>query len=235
MTAGKLTGFEKHRRRMKRKAVLNLLMVFLVAGAAGFYMAPFLIPVFELFGVSSSALASGMAIGAIWLLMWMLPVLHYREKTVSWFKGDKDEIRGISSDSPFVQMLLENGWELKEDSKKHVELKTYPSRIHQYLGLNSVIRMEVVEENEDAEISEVHMDGKLIETIESRVEEHEDGYRLTETGISQMRVSLGYLEPILFMMSQIMYMIEEANQDLEIQDTDVEIGFSKFESYDMRE
>lgn len=234
MTAGKLTGFEKHRRRMKRKAMLNLLMVFLVAGAAGFYVAPFLIPVFELFGVSSSALASGIAMGAIWLLMWMLPVLHYREKTVSWFEGSKDEIRGISSDSPFVQMLLENGWNLKEESEEHVELKTYPSRFHQYLGRDSIIRMEVVEENEDAEISEVHMDGKLVETIESRVEEQENGYVLTETGISQMRVSLGYLEPILFMMPQIMEMIEEASQDLEIQDTDVEIGLSKFESFDMR-
>lgn len=222
-------NFEKHRKRLRRKTLLNFLGVFLVASGLGFLIGEPVNVLLGIAGFNRPVMATGLALGAAWLILWSIPLLHFREEVVTRYEGDIENVKGLSTDLPTVEVLLDQGWDMKEAGEEYLVLQTYPSRIHRFIGRAASIRMEIEETSEKGEKMIMSQNGKELEELEYDFSEDED-VTIESTGRSLRRVSLSYLEPLMFMLPEMKDMIEDFDEDIEIQDVNMEISLTSYDS-----
>jgi hypothetical protein len=226
----KAYNFEKHRKRIRKKAYLNLLLIFLVAGGIGFALSGPIAAVLASTPLGNPFLAIGILMGAVWLLVWSIPLLHFKEEIQISYTGEFEDVKGVSEDFPTVQVLVEQGWEISDSGEEYIELEVYPSSLHRALGRKTTMRIELLESDESDETLMISVDGKEREKVEAEYSREDGKVLITEEGVSMHRLSLSYLEPVMFMMPEIRDMIQEADQDMKIEDMNMELSWKTYDS-----
>lgn len=230
MDSGKAEKFQKHRKEMQRKAFLNVTIILLLVTGLGLYVAGYAADLLLLVLTTNVATVfSALFVGVI-VIMWSLPLLHYRERMIMSSDRDIEYYRDRDLDeSPIVEVLEQQGWEeVKVDDDK-VVLETYPSFFHRLIKRKVTLILEQEESGENMEISKLRTRRKNISRIKTEFREQESGTEVTETTVSLSRVSPVYLEVTMYLMPEIQSMIEDMGEEgLEVVEEDVDFGVSAY-------
>lgn len=230
MDSGKAEKFQKHRKEIQKKAFLNVTIILLLVTGLGLYVsgyaADFLLLVLS---TNIATLFSALFVGVI-VVMWSLPLLHYREK----IRMSSDKEIGYYRDrdldeSPIVEVLEQQGWEEVESNDEKVVLETYPSIFHRLIKRKVNLILESEGKGENVEISKFKTRREDISRIKTEFEEKEDCTEITETTVSLSRVSPVYLEVTMYLMPEIQSMVEDMGEEgLEVEEEDVDFGSTAY-------
>lgn len=231
MDSEKAKKFEKHRKEMQKLAFLNAAVItFYLAGLAlflGGYAQEFM---YLLVSVQPTVFVSGLFVTMI-IFMWAMPIFHYREERKAVTDKDREYYRerGLAED-PTVEVLEERGWEEVEVQDDRVVLETYVSPFHRLINRKTTVIMEKEDEDENSETYVLKTEKEEISRTKIEYHERNDRNILTETTVSLNRVSPVYLEINIFLEPQIEGLIEDvAEEDLEIENEDIDVGFRRYE------
>lgn len=231
MDSKKAERFEKHRKELRKKAFLNIAIVLLVATGIGFYAGGYAADFLMILAAVDTAVIFSMAFVFSLVILWVLPILNYRERVEMKSSASKDHYMNKSlEESPLIQMLEESGWEEEEASEEKVVLTTHATMFHKILGKESKMMLEREEASEGHEIHLLKRLGEDIARIKTEYSETEEGLEITETTVSLSRVSPVYIEVTMFLMPEIQEMAEDtAEEDLETVDEEVDYRFKPYE------
>lgn len=230
MDSKKAERFEKHRKELRKKAFLNVAIVLLVATGIGFYAGGYAAQFLMIMAVVDQAVIFSMVFVASLVVLWVLPLLHYREKIEMKSSADKKHFTDRSiEESPMIQQLEESGWTEEESTEEKIVLSTYPTMVHRLIGKKSKMILEEEKASENEEIHLLKKPGKDIARTKTEYKETEKGLEITETTVSLSRVSPIYIEVSMFFMPEIQEMTEETVEDIEILDEEIDYGFQKYE------
>lgn len=230
MDSGKAEKFERHRKELRKKAFLNAAIVLLLATGLGFYIGGYAADfLFLLFSGGTAVFFSTVFVGVI-IVIWSIPLLHYREEDIFLSEKDRDYYRGRKmEDMPMIQVLEERGWERKGSEEEKLTLKTYPTFVHRLLNLHRTLTLEKVSEEDQEEIMVMKRDDKEISKIKTEYRDTDEGLEIHETTVSRSRVSPLYLEVVMFMTPEFEDLTEEtAEEEIESLDEKIDFGIKPY-------
>lgn len=230
MDTKKAEKLERHRKEIRKKSFLNITILFLVATGiafyAGGYMARFLSLILSM---NMVVWFSGIFVSFL-IFIWVLPIFHYRE-TVN-MRSDKDREyyrdRGPEK-TPIIQVLEDRNWKEVDSSEDKVELKTYPTKIHEIFGRKTTVSLEKVEEKDDYETTVLKTGEKEISRTKTEYSEEEEGLEMKEITVSRSRVTPVYIEVTLYLMPELEEMMEDMEEKVEIIDEKIDYRLKQYE------
>lgn len=227
MDSGKAEMFQKHRKEMQRKAFLNVTILLLLVTGLGLYIAGYAAELLlVVLTMNIATLVSALFVFVI-VIMWSLPLLHYREKMKMSSDKEADYYRERDlEESPIIEVLEQQGWKEVEADEEKVVLETYPSIFHRLIKRKVTLILESEEEGENYDISKLRTRRKDISRIKTEYKETGDATEITETTVSLSRVSPVYLEVTMYLMPEIQSLIEDMGEEgLEVKEEDVDFGW----------
>lgn len=231
MDSKKAEKFERHRKELRKKAFLNISIVILVATGLAFYVGGYTADfLFMLFSTNFVVLFCTFFVAAL-VLIWSLPLLHYREEVqIESDKGKKYFMDRKPEKSTIIQILKERGWREAKSDEQKVKLETYPTLFHRLINKETSLVLEEEEEKEEnLEKSVLKSEGKEVSRIKTEYQEREEGLLIKETTVSRTRVSPIYVEVTLYLMPELEKMMEDAEEDVEITDERMDYGLKQYE------
>lgn len=221
--------FEKHRKEARKKAFLNLAIVFLFTTGLGFYISGYMLDFLLLVAsLEFAVLFSGMLVGSM-ILLWGVPMFHYREDVVA--ESDREPEYYMERDlgeEPLVEVLEKRGWNEKEADEDKVVLETYPTFFHRVLSSKTALSLEREQKDDLEEELSIKSEGEDIMTVRTEYEEKGGGTTIKETTVSEKRVSPVYLEVTAFLEPDLQRLMEDAAQhNLAIQKEDIDFALSR--------
>lgn len=231
MDSRKAEKFERHRKEVRKKAFLNISIVILAATGLAFYIGGYAADLlFVLFSAGPAVIFSMFFVGIL-IVIWSVPLLHYREKVELSSDRDKQYYRERDPEKiPLVKILEERGWEEVESESEKVVLETYPTLLHRVLKKKTSLILEEVESGEDHDVTVLKTGKREISRIKTEYEETDEGLEVTETTVSRSRVSPIYIEVTLYLMPELQELTEEAAEEkVEIISEEVDYGIKQYE------
>jgi hypothetical protein len=231
MDSKKAEKFERHRKELRKKAFLNITIVILVATGLAFYIGGYTADFLFLFLSTNIVVWFSTVFVAALILIWSLPILHYREKVTMNSEKSKQHFKDREPEkSPIVQILEERGWKEVKSGEESVKLETYPTLFHRLINKKASLELLEEEEGEDYEITVLKTGGKEVSRIKTEYEEKEKGLEITETTVSRSRVSPVYVEVTLYLMPEVQELTEEAAEDeVEIVKEEIDYGINTYD------
>lgn len=231
MHSKKAERFERHRKEIRKKAFLNVSIVILAATGLGFYIGGYMLDFLSLVFSTSIAVPFSMFFVGSLILIWSLPLFHYRERIELRSDKDREYYRERDEDDiPLVKMLEKKGWKDIESTHEKVVLETYPTYFHRVLGKKVSLTLEEEESAEDYDVTVLKTDKKEISRIKTVYEEDDEGLKIQETTVSRSRVSPVYIEVTMYLMPELNELTEEvAEEGLEVMEDGIDYGFGKYE------
>lgn len=230
MDSKKAERLKKHEKEIKRKAYLNLFLTLLVGIGVGTVLWGPAAEVLNFLIGESATTTAILAFIVLGGLVYMTPLLHYKEENE--IKSDKKPdyyLKGGWDKTPLIEFVESRGWEEIEKSEQRIVLEKYPSILHEAAGKKSTMEIEILEKEGNQEIVVFKLDGKEIEKVKAIVKPEEEGSIIQETGVSLKRYSPAYLELLLFILPQVKEAMEDAaNEEIELLDENIEYRISKY-------
>ena len=230
MDSTKIEKLEKHKKEIKRKAYLNILLTFVASITIAVILKGPIARLLKFFTGETTTFALVTITFGLGLLIYITPLIHYRQELET--RSDKKPAyyleRGLNK-NPIVEVLESQGWDEVEVMSDKILLEAYSTFIHRLIGKKSTMEIEIVEKREDKIISVFSLNGKQIEKTRTTVKPEENGSIIHETSVSVKRYSPAHLELILFILPEMQDAVKEAaEEDLELLDENIEYGVSKF-------
>ena len=231
MDSKKAEKFERHRKELRKKAFLNITILILVATGIAFYIGGYAADfLFLLFSTNVVVWFSTVFVAAL-ILIWTLPLLHYREQVTMNSDKSKQHFKDMEpEESPVVQILEERGWKEVKSDEDRVELETYPTLFHRLVNRKASLELVEEEEEKNYEKTTLKTGGKEISKIKTEYNEKEEGLEITETTVSRSRVSPVYVEVTLYLMPEVQELTEEAAEgEIEIVKENIDYGINQYD------
>lgn len=231
MDSKKAERFEKHRKELRKKAFLNIGIILLVATGIGFYAGGYVAEFLMMLALVDRVVVFSMMFVAWLVVLWALPLLHYREKVSMETSAEKEQFTEKNiEESPMIKSLEKSGWKKEQADQDKVVLSTYPTKFHEILGRESKMTLEIEKASENEEIHVLKRSDKEIAKTKTQYDEIDEGLEITETTVSLARVSPVYIEVSMFLMPEIEQMTQDTyEQDIEITDEQIDYRFSQYQ------
>jgi len=231
MHSKKAERFERHRKEIRKKAFLNLSIVILAATGLGFYIGGYMLDFLSLVFSTSIAVPFSMVFVGSLILIWSVPLFHYRERVELRSDKDREYYRERDEDDiPLVKMLEKKGWEDVESTHEKVVLETYPTYFHRVLGKKVSLTLEEEESTENHDITVLKTDEREVSRIKTEYNEDDEGLNIVETTVSRSRVSPVYIEVTMYLMPKLNELTEDVTEEgLEVVEDEIDYRLGQYE------